>query len=81
MGKHSGPAYKATPDNLTYTLTPRSRTLAATGGIIAYTLIPDRSRDLEDEDAKFRAYLAEHGFSTDFGESLEQNIKASAFKI
>lgn len=54
---------------------------AAVGGIIAYTLIPDRERDLEDEDAKFRAYLAAHGFSTDFGESLEKEIKTTGFKI
>ncbi|KAK4494763.1 hypothetical protein PRZ48_014119 [Zasmidium cellare] len=54
---------------------------AAVGGIIAYTLIPNRERDLEDEDAKFRAYLAEHGFSTDFGESIEKEIKTTGFKV
>ena len=54
---------------------------AATGGIIAWTLIPDRERDLESEDVKFRAYLEENGFSGDFGESLEKEIKSTAFKI
>ncbi|KAF2162655.1 hypothetical protein M409DRAFT_68955 [Zasmidium cellare ATCC 36951] len=54
---------------------------AAVGGIIAYTLIPNRERDLEDEDAKFRAYLAEHGFETDFGESIEKEIKTTGFKV
>ena len=54
---------------------------AATGGIIAYTLIPDRERDLESEDARFRAYLEEHGFSSEFGETLDQEIKGSAFKV
>lgn len=54
---------------------------AAVGGIIAYTLIPDRERDLEDEDAKFRAYLAEHGSTTDFGVSLAEQTKTTAFKI
>ena len=53
---------------------------AATGGIISYTLIPDRDKDLESEDAKFRAYLEEHGFSTEFGESLEKEIKTTTFK-
>ena len=54
---------------------------AATGGIIAWTLIPDRERDLESEDARFRAYLEEHGFSGDFGESLTQELKSTAFKV
>ncbi|EME78558.1 uncharacterized protein MYCFIDRAFT_64398 [Pseudocercospora fijiensis CIRAD86] len=54
---------------------------AAVGGLISWFLIPDRSRGLEDEDSKFRAYLAEHGFSTDFGESLEKEIKTTGFKI
>lgn len=53
---------------------------AAVGGIISWTLIPDRSRDLEDEDAKFREYLASHGFTTDFGESLTEEIKSTTFK-
>jgi hypothetical protein len=54
---------------------------ASTGGIIAWFLIPNRERDLEDEDAKFRAYLEEHGYSNDFGETLEQNLKSTAFKV
>ena len=53
---------------------------AAAGGIIAWTLIPNRSRDLESEDAKFRAYLEENGYSGDFGDSLEKNLKSTAFK-
>jgi len=43
---------------------------AAVGGIISWTLIPDKERDLEDEDAKFRAYLLEHGYDAGIGESL-----------
>jgi len=54
---------------------------AAVGGIIAWTLIPDRERDLESEDARFRAYLEEHGYSGDFGESLQKEIKTTAFKV
>lgn len=44
---------------------------AAVGGVISWTLIPDKEKDLEDEDAKFRAYLEEHGFDTAFGEPLK----------
>ena len=54
---------------------------AATGGIIAWTLIPNRERDLECEDARFRAYLEDHGFSGEFGETLEQEIRSTAFKL
>ena len=43
---------------------------AAVGGIISWTLVPDKEQDLEDEDAKFRAYLLEHGFDVKDGESL-----------
>ncbi|KAK4574542.1 hypothetical protein LTR86_001383 [Recurvomyces mirabilis] len=53
---------------------------AAVGGIIAWTLIPNRERDLEGEDARFRAYLAEHGYTTDFGDSLEKELKTTSFK-
>ncbi|KAK5107635.1 hypothetical protein LTR62_000970 [Meristemomyces frigidus] len=53
---------------------------AAVGGIIAWTLIPDRERDLEGEDARFRAYLVEHGHSAEFGDSLEKELKTTTFK-
>ncbi|KIX09544.1 uncharacterized protein Z518_00624 [Rhinocladiella mackenziei CBS 650.93] len=52
---------------------------AAIGGIIAWTLIPDRERDLESEDAKFRQYLEAHGYDGDFGESLIQEIRTTSF--
>lgn len=54
---------------------------ASTGGLIAWFLIPDRERDLESEDARFRAYLQEHGFDTEFGESLETSLKTTTIKI
>lgn len=54
---------------------------AAVGGLITWFLIPNRERDLESEDERFRAYLAEHGYSNEFGETLEQNVKSTAFKI
>jgi MFS family permease len=53
---------------------------AAVGGIISYTLIPDRARDLEDEDVKFRAYLHAHGYSTVFGQSLGEHAKSTTSK-
>jgi hypothetical protein len=44
-------------------------------------LIPDREKDLESEDARFRAYLEEHGYGGEFGESLEKDLKTTAFKV
>lgn len=32
------------------------------GGLIAWFLIPDMSRELETEDARYKAYLAENGY-------------------
>ncbi|KAK1008768.1 hypothetical protein LTS01_002041 [Friedmanniomyces endolithicus] len=54
---------------------------AMAGGLISWLLIPDRKRDLESEDARFRAYLESAGCSGAFGESLEQEIKTTAFKL
>ncbi|KAJ9640261.1 hypothetical protein H2204_003486 [Knufia peltigerae] len=53
---------------------------AAVGGIIAWIFIPDRERDLESEDAKFRLYLEANGYHGDFGESLIQEVKTTSFK-
>ncbi|KAH0846130.1 hypothetical protein FOPE_12680 [Fonsecaea pedrosoi] len=53
---------------------------AAAGGIISWIFIPDRDRELESEDAKFREYLAAHGYEGDFGESLIAEVKTTAFK-
>jgi len=53
---------------------------AAVGGIIAWFLLPDRERQLEDEDAKFREYLEANGYYGDFGESVEKEIKSTAFR-
>jgi len=54
---------------------------AVVGGIIAWTMIPDKERDLESEDARFRAYLAENGYSGTFGELLEDELKSTNFKV
>ncbi|KIV76845.1 hypothetical protein PV11_08700 [Exophiala sideris] len=53
---------------------------AALGGIISWTLIPDRDRQLDSEDVKFREYLAAHGYEADFGESLIQEVKTTSFR-
>ncbi|KAJ5831707.1 hypothetical protein N7474_000018 [Penicillium riverlandense] len=46
------------------------------GGLIAWFLIPDMSRELETEDARFKAYLAEHGYDISmYGEALVVNAK------
>jgi hypothetical protein len=40
---------------------------ALTGGLISWFLIPDRDRDLSNEDEEFRTYLAENGYVGRFG--------------
>jgi MFS family permease len=55
---------------------------AIVGGIIAWVFIPDKERDLESEDVRFRAYLEAKGFDTSFyGVSLEEETKSTAFKV
>ena len=46
-------------------------TFALVGGAISWFLIPDRSRDLENEDVLFREYLVSHGYEGDFGEQKQ----------
>ncbi|TQS33553.1 hypothetical protein Golomagni_06097, partial [Golovinomyces magnicellulatus] len=41
---------------------------ALVGGAISWFLIPDRSRQLEDEDAAFREYLIAHGYDGSYCE-------------
>jgi len=55
---------------------------AMVGGLIAWFLIPDKEKDLESEDVRFRTYLEERGFDTSFyGVTLEDEMKTTAFKI
>jgi MFS family permease len=54
---------------------------AVVGGIIAWIFIPDRERDLESEDARFKAYLEEQGYTGFFGESIEDEIKTTSYKL
>jgi len=55
---------------------------AAVGGLIAWFLLPDMTgRNLEDEDVRFRQYLEEHGYKGIFGESMEDEIKTTAYKL
>lgn len=41
---------------------------ALTGGVISWFLIPDRERDLSNEDEGFRKCLADNGYVGRFGE-------------
>lgn len=54
---------------------------AAIGGLIAWFLIPDKEKDLESEDVRFRAYLQENGYSADFGESLVEEVRSTTYKV
>ncbi|KAJ5988277.1 hypothetical protein N7481_003487 [Penicillium waksmanii] len=48
------------------------------GGLISWFLIPDMSRELETEDARFKAYLEEHGYDIgSYGEALVISQRAS----
>ncbi|KAM0485494.1 hypothetical protein ACHAPX_001481 [Trichoderma viride] len=54
---------------------------AMVGYLITWFLIPDKEKDLESEDARFRAYLEENGYKGTFGESMDAEIKSTAFHI
>ncbi|KAG2016947.1 hypothetical protein GB937_005851 [Aspergillus fischeri] len=44
---------------------------AVLGGLCSWFLIPDMSRELETEDARFKAYLEENGYDiSHYGEAL-----------
>ena len=55
---------------------------AFVGGLIAWFLIPDKERDLENEDKRFRVFLEEHGYdTTGYGESIVSQVKTTGFKL
>ena len=55
---------------------------ALTGGLISWFLIPDKDRDLESEDKKFKEFLEANGYDTSFyGESLAEQVKSTGFKV
>lgn len=54
---------------------------AMVGCLLTWFLIPDKEKDLESEDARFRAYLEENGYEGTFGESIDDEIKSTAFHI
>jgi len=49
--------------------------------VVSWFLILDRSRGLEDEDAKFKAYLEANGHRCHFGGSLVEKIKTTVYKM
>jgi hypothetical protein len=52
------------------------------GGLISWFLIPDKERDLESEDLRFREFLEANGYDTSFyEESLSKQVKSTALKI
>lgn len=54
---------------------------AIVGGLISWFLIPDKEKDLESEDVRFRNYLEENGLDTTcYGESLIEQTKRTVFK-
>jgi hypothetical protein len=55
---------------------------AICGSLIAWFLLPDRSRELETEDARFRGELIARGYYPEaFGEGLKSNLKFSVYDI
>lgn len=54
---------------------------AMVGCLVTWFLIPDKEKDLESEDARFRAYLEENGYEGTFGEATDGETKSSAFHI
>lgn len=54
---------------------------ATIGGVVSWFMLPDRDRDLESEDSRFRTFLEEYGYSGEFGESLEKEIRTTSFKF
>ncbi|KAJ6441504.1 Major facilitator superfamily domain, general substrate transporter [Purpureocillium lavendulum] len=50
---------------------------ALTGAVISWFLIPDREKDLESEDVRFRHYLEENGYHGTFGEDVKATISVS----
>lgn len=51
------------------------------GAAASWFLIPNRAKDLESEDQRFRRYLIESGYRSEFGESFESQIAKSGFKL
>lgn len=55
---------------------------AFVGGLISWFMIPDKEKDLEDEDNRFRLFLEAHGYDTSmYGESMAAQVKSTAFKL
>jgi hypothetical protein len=50
--------------------------------LISWFLIPDKEKDLESEDLRFKEFLEANGYDTSiYGESLAKQVKSTAFKI
>jgi hypothetical protein len=48
---------------------------AVLGALVAFFVIPDVSRRLEDDDAAWKVYLADHGWEATWGDSVTADPK------
>ncbi|ETS82904.1 hypothetical protein PFICI_04780 [Pestalotiopsis fici W106-1] len=46
---------------------------AVLGALIAWFVIPDVSRQLDDDDAAWKVYLADHGFQAEWGDNVTKD--------
>lgn len=46
---------------------------AVLGALIAFFVIPDVSRQLDDDDAAWKVYLADHGWTAEWGDSVTKD--------
>ena len=49
---------------------------AVVGALIAWFVIPDVNAQLDDEDTKWKLYLAENGWQAEWGDSVSTDPKA-----
>ncbi len=52
---------------------------AVLGALIAFFVIPDVSRNLEDDDAAWKVYLADNGWDATWGDSTTQDPQGVIF--
>jgi MFS family permease len=46
---------------------------AVLGALVAWFVIPDVSRQLDDDDAAWKVYLADHGFQAEWGDNVTKD--------
>jgi len=48
---------------------------AVVGMLVAFFVIPDVSRKLNDEDEQWKVYLAQHGWQAEWGDEVSRDPK------